>query len=133
MNPYRLTGIGLLLMLFMLSGCTHMEERLPIIGGPPQKSPHLGLRMRIIAADNLPKALIDDRAQALQVVRVIPEQPAARAGIESGDILLALDAQPVVGMGDSTAIMKTRQWGDTVVLTVLRGEQILLIKVTLQP
>jgi S1-C subfamily serine protease len=119
-----------ILLGLALSSCANLSER--SVQKDLNVRPQLGIRVRVMPSEGLPKAVLGERQQVLLVVRVKPDQPAARAGIEPGDILLALDGQPVSGAGDSLAIMQARQWGDLVTLTVLRGGQTQDIAVTLQ-
>ncbi len=82
--------------------------------------PQLGVRLKVISSDGLPAELAFERRHVLRVVKIYPGLPAQRAGVLLGDTLLWLDGAPVSGMRDSVAIMETKHWGDTVVLTVLR-------------
>jgi len=76
------------------------------------------------------------------VLSVVPGSPAARAGLrpaqasgldiaELGDVIVAMDGQPVVGMQDLAARIGARQPGDTVELTVLRDGREQSVRVTL--
>jgi putative serine protease PepD len=52
---------------------------------------------------------------------VAPGGPAARAGLEAGDVIVALDGQPVHSMDDLIAGIRSHRPGDKVRLTYLRG------------
>jgi tetratricopeptide (TPR) repeat protein len=52
------------------------------------------------------------------VLRVIPDSPAARAGLQPGDVVLGADAQPVKRTADLLAAVAAKKPGDTVVLQV---------------
>lgn len=55
--------------------------------------------------------------------RVSPDSPAARAGIQTGELILAVDDTPVVSMsGLFRAIWRDRQAGDSVTLRLLTPE-----------
>ncbi|PKM29337.1 MAG: peptidase S41 [Gammaproteobacteria bacterium HGW-Gammaproteobacteria-11] len=58
----------------------------------------------------------------IKVISPIDDTPAARAGIEAGDLIIKIDDQPVKGMSIMDAVEKMRgPIGTTVVLTLVRG------------
>jgi S1-C subfamily serine protease len=63
------------------------------------------------------------REQCVEVTEVADASPAARAGIRPGDLLLALDGQPVVGMNDLQRLMVGERIGAPVTFTVARNER----------
>jgi S1-C subfamily serine protease len=54
---------------------------------------------------------------------VEPGGPAARAGIEAGDIVIALGAAKVTGVDDLHRILTEDSIGRTLPLTILRGSR----------
>jgi tetratricopeptide (TPR) repeat protein len=50
------------------------------------------------------------------VLRVVPESPAARAGVQPGDLVLGADGQPVKRTADLLAAMAAKKPGDKLVL-----------------
>ena len=46
---------------------------------------------------------------------------AGQAGIQEGDILLAIDGEPVVTMEDLNRILFSHEVGDTITVTIYRG------------
>ena len=80
---------------------------------------------------------VDEQAQAYgvpagAVVNLVPEGlPAAKAGIQVGDIITALDGEAVSSYSELTAAVKAHTVGDTVTLSVFRGGEKLEVKLTL--
>jgi len=59
------------------------------------------------------------------IVEVAPDSPAQAAGLESGDIVVDIDGDPVRSMADLAGRVQLRSPGDEVELTVVRrGEQL---------
>jgi serine protease Do len=69
------------------------------------------------------------RTQCVEVVEVVDDAPAARAGIRSGDLLLALDGEPVLGMTDLQGLMVSERIGLPVVFSIARGDRVLELPV----
>ena len=64
------------------------------------------------------------RDECVEVTEVADASPAARAGIRPGDLLLALDGEPVVGMNDLQRLMVGERIGAPVTFTVAREERV---------
>ncbi|MBN1336180.1 MAG: Do family serine endopeptidase [Deltaproteobacteria bacterium] len=80
----------------------------------------LGVQMQSVDAD-LAEALGVSGGKGALVNRVYPDTPAAKAGLENGDVVTALDNQEVE---DSTALVREvgrHRPGDTVTLRIVRG------------
>ncbi len=93
--------------------------------------PQLGVRLKVVSSAGLPAGLASERRQVLEIVKIYPGLPAQRSGVLLGDTLLWLDGAPVSGMRDSVAVMETKHWGDTVVMTVLRDGELQAFDVAL--
>jgi tetratricopeptide (TPR) repeat protein len=52
------------------------------------------------------------------VLRVVPASPAAQAGVQPGDVVLAVDARPVKGTADLLAAVAARKPGEKLILQV---------------
>jgi regulator of sigma E protease len=67
---------------------------------------------------------VDDRAQPTRVIEeVLPDRPAAAAGFEPGDVIVAVNNKPVDTSGITTAIRGSK--GDPIIVTVRRDGQLL--------
>ena len=62
---------------------------------------------------------------------VVPDGPAAKAGVKDGDIITKMGDQPVDALHPLDAVLSQFSPGDTVRLTVLRDGQTLTIDVVL--
>ena len=66
---------------------------------------------------------IGQEAGFIKVISPIDDTPAARAGIEAGDLIVKIDDQPVKGISIMDAVEKMRgEPGTTVTLTVIRDD-----------
>lgn len=70
--------------------------------------------------------------KALKVLFISEKTPAATAGLEVGDVLLALDGTPVLDKETLNRLMAAKRWGDTAVLRVRRGSGMVEIPVLLR-
>ncbi|MEO8298171.1 MAG: Do family serine endopeptidase [Burkholderiales bacterium] len=65
------------------------------------------------------------------VANVQPGSPAAKAGLQSGDVIVAIDGKPVVASGDLPAVVSMAEPGNKVTLDVRRDGKSLSLPVTL--
>lgn len=65
-----------------------------------------------------------------RVLSVWSDSPAERAGIESGDVIVAVDGQPVKETFDLTYQIELHEPGDSGAVEVLRGDERLTLQVT---
>ena len=70
---------------------------------------------------------------SVTVTTVTPASPAARAGIQPGDIVATVDGADVTSPSQLTTIVRDHHPGDTVHLSVVRARQHLIIAVSLAP
>jgi S1-C subfamily serine protease len=97
----------------------------------------------IVANDELSRRLLYGSDQkGVVVLQVARGSPAERAGLRAaqmsgagrvqlGDVIVGVDGKPIEDFGDLAAALDTHQFGDTVSLTVRRGEQRRDVEVTL--
>ena len=63
---------------------------------------------------------------AVRVVEVMPDGPAGAAGLQAGDVILSLDAEPVTGIDDIARLLDGAKIGQRVAVRVLRQAQQLI-------
>jgi serine protease Do len=65
------------------------------------------------------------------VMQIIPESPAERAGLQSGDVIVAISEKEVDSMENLQGLIRTRKAGDVVSVAVVRGSEEGRVRVTL--
>lgn len=70
--------------------------------------------------------------QLQQVVVVDPNSPAAQAGVTVGDIVVAIDGQPVTSRESFNRLSLTKDWGDTADVKLRRGSEEITVKLFLR-
>ena len=83
--------------------------------------------------EDLAKALGMDRARGALVEQVEPGSPAERAGIKSGDVIVAIDGQDVPHSEDLPRMVAPHKPGTRTHVTVLRDKQTQVVEVALAP
>ena len=71
-------------------------------------------------------------AQAVRVGSIERNMPAARAGLQVGDLIIAVDGQRIVAADDLIRLLDTTPLGRAIEITVLRNgsrEQVLVVPV----
>jgi putative serine protease PepD len=72
-----------------------------------------------------------DAARGAEISEVLADAPAERAGLQEGDVVTAIDGTLVDNQIALIVAIRSHRPGDTVALTVARGEEELTIEVTL--
>ena len=83
----------------------------------PGEGVSLGVRVAD-AAKHMPAV-----GQGAYVGYVTPASPAARAGLQPGDVIVSLDGRPVRGADDLIAIGKSLRRGRSVHAVIVRGDE----------
>ena len=81
--------------------------------------PWLGVKGDTVSAD-IARSLGLSRPQGLIITEVYPQGPGARAGLEEGDVITAIDGAEINDQGGLNFRVGTRSPNDTVALTILR-------------
>jgi len=95
-----------------------------LIKGGHSTYPIVGLSLD--SAFTGPGARIADIPQA-----ILPGGPAQKAGLRAGDVIIAIDGQPVSVPDDMIVAIRSRSVGDSVTLTYQRGPKTSKVTVTL--
>ena len=81
--------------------------------------PWLGVKGDTVSAD-IARSLGLSRPQGLIITEVYPQGPGARAGLEEGDVITAIDGAEINDQGGLNFRVGTRAPNDTVSVTILR-------------
>jgi S1-C subfamily serine protease len=100
-------------------------------GSAAVKRPWLGAKLQSITPDMIGSLGIKRPAGAL-VVNVVPGSPAARAGLQTRDVIVSIDTQSVDDPNAFDYRFATRPIGSTAQLGVVRGGREIKVPVVLQ-
>jgi S1-C subfamily serine protease len=64
------------------------------------------------------------QGEGVRAESIVPGSPAARAGMQAGDILLSLDRQAINDLAAFSQVLKRYKAGDTVAAQVRRGRNV---------
>ena len=81
----------------------------------------------------LPRAVADRlaRKEAIEILEVLAESPAAKAGLKPGDMIVEVDQTAVAKAGDLQRLMVGATLGSPVAIRVLRGKSLVDLKAVL--
>src|SRR6185437_13416723 len=100
-------------------------------GGHIVKRPYLGAKLQSVTRD-LADSLGLDRPVGAVVASVEPGSPAAEAGLASGDVIVAVDGQPVDDAGGVDFRIGVKPIGGLASLTVMRAGKRLVLPMKLE-
>jgi S1-C subfamily serine protease len=67
---------------------------------------------------------------AVHVLEIVPQSPAARAGVVTGDRLIAIDGEPIQGIDGLQRLLDADWIGRDCELTILRRSSLIRVKLT---
>ncbi|MFM7424444.1 MAG: S1C family serine protease [Elainella sp.] len=92
---------------------------------------YLGVAMQsVLISERLAQTLCLSQATGVIMLSVEPDSPADRAGILVGDILIALEAQPVTEVGEVRLMLGAERVGQTLTVQLIRGGALVELAVT---
>ncbi|MCB0076942.1 MAG: trypsin-like peptidase domain-containing protein [Anaerolineales bacterium] len=92
--------------------------------------PYLGVRFSPLNSQRAEEAGVSVNSGAY-LRQIEPGSPSANAGLQTGDVITAIDGKEVTFSNPLEVQVLTFQPGDTLTLTVLRGDESLTVPVTL--
>jgi S1-C subfamily serine protease len=101
-------------------------------GGSVVKRPWLGARLQAVTPD-IAESLGLRRPAGALVAMVTPNSPAARAGLRTGDLIVAIDAQEVEDPNAFDYRFATRALGGSARLRIVRARREMTLTIALQP
>jgi serine/threonine protein kinase/membrane-associated protease RseP (regulator of RpoE activity) len=107
-----------------------------------QGTPFLGVTLKLIdkflafdygfnSVNDFLKELKIDKADGFFVQKITPDSPAAKAGIQEGDILLTYNKHKLNSFEELSDLMKSSKVGENITLKIIRNGEEKLITVTL--
>lgn len=92
---------------------------------------YLGVGMQSVSiSERLCQSLNLSNSEGVILLSVAPDSPADQAGFLIGDVLIALDAQPITDVDDVRLMLGAERVGQPLTATVLRGGAIIELTVT---
>ena len=73
----------------------------------------------------------DDGGQGAVIANVQSGSPAAQAGVKEGDVVLAINDEPITGRAGMIAIVRDAMPEETITMKLERGKEIITVKATL--
>lgn len=110
-------GIG-----FAIPGNYAIEVAQDIISGQPVLHAYIGLSVQSVTAQNASRAGLSV-TQGAYVANVTDGGPAAEAGIKEGDVIIKIDDEDIVSADGLILAVRSYEPGDTVKVTVVRGDK----------
>lgn len=89
---------------------------------------HLGIAAQTVALPRRAGRALGGADQAVRIGAVVPGGPAAAAGLREGDVLVALDGEPLAGSDALVRCLGRERIGRDCALTVLRGGRALTVR-----
>ena len=92
--------------------------------------PYIGVSVQTVTPGLAASARLP-REDGVLIVEVVPNGPAARGGLQEGDIIIAADGQPLRNEQEMRRWLGGKKAGDTVTFTIQRGNDQGQVRITL--
>ena len=93
---------------------------------------------RIVKGESLELGYLGIRGNAVEgedlgvlIAEILPGSPAEEAGLLAGDVIVAIDAEPMYDIAELSAAIKLRRPGETVELTIRRNADLYVVTAVL--
>lgn len=121
--------------LLVVPGADQRPLAMAVVGVDARVIPRNVNNVRIAKPDQpflgVSELVVDEDAQAVRVGKVQPDSAANNAGMQDGDLITQLNGQPTPTIADIIRVIQEAKVGDSIKLTVQRGEQTLELQATL--
>jgi S1-C subfamily serine protease len=67
----------------------------------------------------------------VKVTGLVPDSPAAKAGVREGDVIMRIDDAAIGNLQDYSNLLRTLSAGQTVTVVLRRGDEEVRVKATL--
>ena len=95
------------------------------------EKPYIGVYLNNLDSEKI-KALNIKSTNGVLIAKVVADGPAARAGIQANDVIVAVDGKAVNSAGAFIGELAAKKVGESVELSVIRNSQTVKIRVTLE-
>ncbi len=95
------------------------------------EKPYIGVYLNNLDSEKI-KALNIKSTNGVLIAKVVADAPAARAGIQANDVIVAVNGKAVNSAGAFIGELAAKKVGESVELSVIRNSQTVKIRVTLE-
>ena len=95
------------------------------------EKPYIGVYLNNLDSEKI-KALNIKSTNGVLIAKVVADRPAARAGIQANDVIVAVNGKAVNSAGAFIGELAAKKVGESVELSVIRNSQTVKIRVTLE-
>lgn len=97
-----------------------------------ERRPRLGVHLAELSRTTASQLGID-RDEATAIIDIVDDSPAERAGLQATDIITRIDGVPEADPKDLRKAIRSKAWGDSMTLSILRQGQPMDLVVTFDP
>ena len=119
------SGVG-----FAIPGNYAVEVAQKLIAGETVTHAYIGGSFQTVTANNARSNNLSVN-QGAYVAELAGDGPAAKAGIQTGDVITALDDEEITSSDALVLAVRSHSVGDTVTVTLMRGSKQMQVQVTL--
>ncbi|MHB8894271.1 MAG: S1C family serine protease [Candidatus Geothermincolia bacterium] len=102
-----------------------------LIAGRPVSHPYIGVQSQTISEEIATQYKLPV-SQGAYVTYVVPNSPAQKAGLQNGDMVVAIDGKPVKSVDEMVAAVRSKKVGDKISITYYRGNDKKTVETTVE-